>query len=268
MAPQLTAASAFSHSSLLRLPLSLSPPPFRNKDLAPERCTTTCLKRNYAMPFASMSLGKSSTQLNTTVSSPLFTDNEARLSLNTPLSQRFSKIHGQAYIYHNSGFRIPANAERPEWWWRTLSCIPYLIAMHMSATGYYLGPLMEKFPLFENLVYYIPGAVNRLPTWFPILYCYLAIVFVVKNRKFPLLFRFHLMMGMLLEIAQQIVWVSSNFMPLIHFKGTLGVYYWAGVAVTYILVMMQCIRCALLGTFVKIPMVSESAFVHSIFGVK
>lgn len=137
----------------------------------------------------------------------------------------------------------------------------------MSATGFYIEPLLEKFRLFQNVIFYIPGAVNRLPAWFPILYCYLAIVVVVKNRDFPLLFRFHVMMGMLLEIALQIVWVSSNFMPLIHFQGTLGMYYWAGVALAYILITIQCIRCALLGTFVNIPVISESAFLHSLFGL-
>jgi hypothetical protein len=137
----------------------------------------------------------------------------------------------------------------------------------MSATGYYLEPLLDKFKLFENVIFYIPGAVNRLPTWFPILYCYLAIVVVVKNKDFPLIFRFHLMMGMLLEIALQIVWVVSNFMPLIHFKGTLGMYYWAAVALTYIIITMHSIRCALLGTFSNIPVISESAFLHSLFSL-
>lgn len=211
--------------------------------------------------------GKTSTQL-TAVSSPLFAGNQAHLSLRAPMSRGCnSKFRGQAYIYHSSGFRIPANAEKPEWWWRTLCCIPYLVALQMSATGFYLEPLLEKFPFFQNLIFYIPGAVNRLPNWFPILYCYLAIVGVVKNANLPLLFRFHVMMGMLLEIALQILWVSSNFMPLIHFKGTLGIYYWAGVALAYILIMAECVRCALLGKFVKIPVVSESAFIHSLFGL-
>ncbi|XP_019417175.1 PREDICTED: protein TIC 20-IV, chloroplastic-like isoform X2 [Lupinus angustifolius] len=199
-------SSSCSFSSFLRLPLSPPPPsPLRNQYLIFKRCTTTCWRKNHALSSAHISLGKSST--------PLFTDNQARLSLKEPLSQRYYKICGQAYIYHDSGFRIPANAERPEWWWRTLSCVPYLVALHMSATG------------------------------------------------------FHMMMGMLLEIGQQILWVSSNFLPLIHFKGTLGLYYWAAVALAYILVMMECIRCALLGTFVNIPLFSESAFIHSIFGV-
>ena len=179
-----------------------------------------------------------------------------------------SSIRLEAYVYHWSGFLIPANAEKPEWWWRTLSCIPYLIALHMSAVGYYLQPLLDKFNLFENSIFYIPGAVNRLLTWFPILYCNLAIELVVKNRDFPLILRFHVMMGMLLKIAFQIVYVASNYMPLIHFKGTLGMYYWAGVALAYIAIIMHSIRCALLGTFSNIPVISESALLHSLFNIR
>ena len=94
-----------------------------------------------------------------------------------------------------------------------------LLALQISAAGFYLEPILEKFPLFRNLVFYIPGAVNRLPNWFPMLYCNVAIVWVVKNKDLPLIFRFHVMMGMLLELALQIVYTSSNFMPLIHFPG-------------------------------------------------
>ncbi|CAI8592645.1 unnamed protein product [Vicia faba] len=210
MAAQFAAAAATTTSnvSLLRLP-SLS-----NKDLIPERRVTFYRKRSFAIKgLAGSSLGKSATRL-TAVSSPLSTDKLGHLSLSVPISRRGScTTRPQAYIYHWSGFRIPANAEKPEWWWRTLSCIPYLIALQMSATG------------------------------------------------------FHVMAGMLLEIALQIIWVASNFLPLIHFKGTLGMYYWAGVALAYILISMHSIRCALLGTFSNIPVISESAFLHSLFSL-
>ncbi|XP_068499766.1 protein TIC 20-IV, chloroplastic-like isoform X2 [Phaseolus vulgaris] len=245
MAPQL----ALTYSSLLRLPPSPACLGFgRNKESILERGNRT---KNHTMTaFVGNAL-------------------QARLSLRPPMPQRCnSKFCGQAFIYHTSGFRIPANAEKPEWWWRALSCIPYLIALQMSATGFYLEPIIQKFPFFQSLIFYIPGGVNRLPIWFPMLYCYLAIVGVVKNRDLPLIFRFHVMTGMLLELALQIVYISSNFMPLIHFPGgTLGSYYWAGVALAFIFIMMKCIRCALLGTFVSIPLVSESAFIHSLFGL-
>ncbi|CAJ2660426.1 unnamed protein product [Trifolium pratense] len=211
---------------------------------------------------------KSATRL-TAVSSPLFTDNHGHFSLNVPKSRRScSSTRPQAYIYHWSGFRIPVNAEKPEWWWRTLSCIPYLLALQLSTTGNYLVPLINKFELDRNVLFYIPGALTRLPFWFHILYGFLATEAVVKNRDFfPLSFRFHVMTGVLLETALQIVSQASNFMPLIHFQGTLGTYYWAALSMTYIIITMYCIRCALLGKFSNIPVISQSAFLHSLFNL-
>ena len=102
------------------------------------------------------------------------------------------------------GYRIPKMIEKPEWWWRTLACIPYLIALQISDVGYYLQPFSQHYELFENLIFYVPGAITRLPSWFILMYCYLAYCWVVKNKDWPLFFRFHLMMGMLLETGLQI----------------------------------------------------------------
>lgn len=244
-------------------------PPVRNKDLNSIRCPTRTKSANFACNVQVPSIsGKSFRQI-TAVPSSLFEGGQASrlVALPTTISQRRTSLTcRQAFIYHSSGFRIPASAEKPAWWWRTLSCVPYLLSLKMSDTGFYIQPFIENFKIFQDLVYYIPGAVNRLPNWFPMLYCYLAIVIVVKNKDLPILFRFHVMMGMLLEIALQVLWCSSNFMPLLHFNGgTLAMYYWAGVALAYILIMMKCIRCALLGTFVEIPFVSQSAFIHILF---
>nr|XP_027188875.1 protein TIC 20, chloroplastic-like isoform X2 [Cicer arietinum] len=97
-------------------------PSLWNKDLIPERRVTFYRKNNFVVTaLAGSSLGKSATRL-TAVSSSPFTDNHGHLSLSVPMSRRSnSSIRPQAYIYHWSGFRIPANAEKPEWWWRTLS---------------------------------------------------------------------------------------------------------------------------------------------------
>jgi hypothetical protein len=61
---------------------------------------------------------------------------------------------------------------------------------------------------------------------------------------------------------------SSNLMPLIHFQGSFGLYYWAAVAFIYILMVLECVRCALAGTYVKLPLISDSAFIHSLFRVR
>lgn len=165
------------------------------------------------------------------------------------------------------GLSFPPMKKKPEWWLRTLACIPYLIALQMSDTGFYLQPLLEHYEHFEDVIYYIPGAVNRLPTWFPMLYCYFAYIGVVKNKNLPHFIRYHIMMAMLMEIALQIVWYSSNFFPLIHFKGTFAMQYWAAVAVAYILTLLECIRCALGGKYVNFPFFRESALIQTLYHV-
>ncbi|KAJ0053741.1 hypothetical protein Pint_02169 [Pistacia integerrima] len=165
------------------------------------------------------------------------------------------------------GFRLPVITEKPEWWWRTLACIPYLIALQISDVGFYLQPFSEHYELFENLIYFVPGAITRLPSWFTLVYCYFAYIGIVKNKDWPHFFRFHLMMGMLLETSLQIVWYTCNFMPLIHYNGRFGMHFWAGVGFAFITVLLQCIRCALAGSYVQLPLISDAAFIHTLFNI-
>ncbi|KAF2318265.1 hypothetical protein P3X46_025238 [Hevea brasiliensis] len=171
--------------------------------------------------------------------------------------------------YKNDFFRLPFPLldEKPEWWWRTLACLPYLIALQLSDAGYFLQPFLEHHDYFQDLIYFVPGAVSRLPPWFTMLYYYIAYIGIVKNKEWPHFFRFHLMMGMLLETATQLIWYTSNFFPLIHYKGTYGMYYWAGVGLAYILVLLQCVRCALAGGYAHIPGISDAALIHTLFNL-
>lgn len=163
--------------------------------------------------------------------------------------------------------KLPKIAERPEWWWRTLACIPYLISLQISDVGFYVQPFLEKYDAIGDMIYFIPGAINRWPSWFFMLYCYLGYMFVVKNKDLPHYFRFHMMMGMLLETALQIIWCTSNFFPLIHFKGRLGMYYWMVIGFTYICLLLECIRCALAGVYAQIPFVTDAASIHTLFNL-
>ncbi|WCJ30645.1 Protein TIC 20-IV chloroplastic [Euphorbia peplus] len=171
---------------------------------------------------------------------------------------------------HKSNFfrlPFPKITEKPEWWWRTLSCVPYLIALQISDTGYFLQPFLDHYEFLADLIFYVPGAISRLPMFFPMIYCYVGYLFIVKNKDMPHFFRFHLMMGMLLETALQLVWCCSNFFPLIHYNGTFGMYYWAGVGSAFILVLLHCVRCALAGRYASVPGVSDAALVHTLFNI-
>ncbi|CAH2071804.1 unnamed protein product [Thlaspi arvense] len=163
--------------------------------------------------------------------------------------------------------RLPKIAERPEWWWRTLACVPYLISLQISDVGFYVQPFLERHDAIGDMIYFIPGAINRWPSWFFMAYCYLGYMWVVKNRELPHFLRFHMMMGMLLETALQIIWCTSNFFPLIHFKGRLGMYYWMAIGFTYICLLLECIRCSLAGIYAQIPFITDAAAIHTLFNL-
>ncbi|XP_048435071.1 protein TIC 20-IV, chloroplastic [Pyrus x bretschneideri] len=182
--------------------------------------------------------------------------------------QRKSSTLVQAQKSNSISIPFPKMKEKPEWWWRTLACFPYLIALQMSDTGFYIQPFAEHYELFGDLVYYVPGAIKRLPYWFTMIYFFFAYFGVVKRKEWPHFFRYHVIMAMLLETMLQVVWYSSNFFPLIHFNGIFGIEYWAVVAFVYVSVLLECIRCALAGKYVKLPFFSTPALVHTLFQVE
>ncbi|XP_030543462.1 protein TIC 20-IV, chloroplastic-like [Rhodamnia argentea] len=169
----------------------------------------------------------------------------------------------KVYLDYPFSIPYPKIVKKPEWWWRTLACVPYLMALQVSDTAFYFQPLMEHYEQFEFLSYYIPGAIRRLPTWFLMVYCFAVYLGVVRNRKWPHFFRYHVMMGILLENVLQIVWYASNFAPLIHYGGRFGMYYWAMVGSAFILLLMECVRCAVAGIYANIPFVSDAAYIHT-----
>ncbi|KAM5580903.1 protein TIC 20-IV, chloroplastic [Rosa sericea] len=204
-------------------------------------------------------------------SSTVLRGNEAGRSQKTSilLRQRKSSTLVQAKK-DNSSITIPfpKMTEKPEWWWRTLACLPYLASLQMSEVGFYIQPFAEHYQLFGDLIYFVPGAIKRLPQWFTMTYVMVAYFGVVKKKQWPHFFRYHVIMAMLLETMLQVVGQSSNFFPLIHFNGTFGIEYWAAVAFLYILILLECIRCALAGKYVKLPFFSTPALAHTLFTVE
>lgn len=160
-----------------------------------------------------------------------------------------------------------STSEKPEWWWRSLAAAPYLIACQFSDAGYYVVPLLEHHETLEDLIFFIPGGTNRWHVWLPMIYCFAAYSLIVKNKKLPHFLRYHLITAMLLETALQVVWVASNWAPLIHFNGSLGIYYWAAVGFLYIGVLLYAAQCALRGHYSHIPFVTEAALIHTEYRV-
>ncbi|XP_059634507.1 protein TIC 20-I, chloroplastic-like [Cornus florida] len=162
-------------------------------------------------------------------------------------------------------FRNPAAmAERPRWWWRTLACLPYLMPLHepwmFRETAYRLHPFFENIECFT---YRFRLALCSFPSWFTMAYFFATYFGVVKNKEWPQFFRFHVTMGMLLEIVLQVMWTVSNWMPVAVYFPKIGMHYWSAVTFVYLFTVLECLRCALSGMYAhKIPFVCDAAYMQ------
>ncbi|KAA3463655.1 protein TIC 20-IV, chloroplastic-like isoform X1 [Gossypium australe] len=183
-----------------------------------------------------------------------------------PIRSRYPSLP-RAYKDDISKIRYPVKTKKPEWWLKTLACVPYLIALQISGAGYFVHPFLEHYEMFENLIYFVPGAINRLPPWFSRIYCSFGYAGIVKNKALSRYIRIHLMMGMLLETAFKLIWYTGNFLLLTHFNGNFMMHFWAGIGIGYIFVLLECVRCALGGKYAHIPVISNAAYIHTRFNV-
>ncbi|KAL4650038.1 hypothetical protein ACB092_01G057800 [Castanea dentata] len=160
-------------------------------------------------------------------------------------------------------FRFPPMTKKPRWWWRTLACLPYLMPLHetwmYAETAYHLHPFLEDF---EFLTYPFLGAIGRLPSWFLMAYFFVAYLGIVRRKEWPHFFRFHVVMGMLLEIALQVIGTVSRWMPLAFYWGKVGMHFWTAVAFAYLFTVLESIRCALAGMYADIPFVCDAAYIQ------
>lgn len=160
-------------------------------------------------------------------------------------------------------YRYPPMTKKPKWWWRTLACLPYLMPLHetwmYAETAYHLHPFLEDL---EFLTYPFLGTIASLPSWFLMAYFFAAYLGVVRKKEWPHFFRFHVVMGMLLEIALQVIGTVSRWMPLAVYWGKIGMHFWTAVAFAYLFTVLESMRCALGGMYADIPFVCDAAYIQ------
>ncbi|KAI4295327.1 hypothetical protein L6164_035384 [Bauhinia variegata] len=160
-------------------------------------------------------------------------------------------------------FRYPPMTKKPRWWWRTLACLPYLMPLHetwmYAETAYNLHAFLEYF---EFLTYPFLRAIGRLPIWSLMAYFFVAYLGIVRRKEWPHFFRFHVVTGMLLEIALQVIGTISRWMPQAVYWGKIGMHFWTAVSFAFLFTVLECIRCALTGMYADVPFVCDAAYIQ------
>ncbi|GKU89985.1 hypothetical protein SLEP1_g4050 [Rubroshorea leprosula] len=161
------------------------------------------------------------------------------------------------------GFSYPPMTKRPRWWWRTLSCLPYLLPLHQSwmyaETAYNLHPFLEAF---ESWTTPFLEAVGRLPRWSFLAYFVVGYLFVVRRQEWPHFFRFHVVMGLLLEIALHVTGALNRVTPGAVYWGKIGMHFWTIFFFGFLFTVLECMRCALAGMYADVPYVCKAAYVQ------
>lgn len=198
-------------------------------------------------------------------STPLLSGDQGSLAHTVPSlpTSRRSHLSPRASKDVPYSFRFPPMTKKPRWWWRSLACIPYLMPLHetwmYAETAYHLHPFLEDF---EYLTYPFLEAIGKLPVWFLMAYFFVAYLGVVRRKEWPHFFRFHVVMGMLLEIALQVVGTASTWLPYGLYWGKLGMHFWTAVAFGFLFTVLECIRCALRGMYADLPFFCDAAYIQ------
>lgn len=157
------------------------------------------------------------------------------------------------------GLHHSQTTDKPKWWQRTLACIPYLMPLHFVSM--YAEFASKYIPLMSDLeILTDPFTGNQLPIWFSMIYFSAAYFGVVRNKKCPYFFRFHLVMAMLFENAIQIIGTASSWFPYARYWGDP---FWTVVAFVFYFAVLECMRNALQGLYPDIPFFSLAACAHA-----
>ncbi|KAL4574661.1 hypothetical protein LXL04_021497 [Taraxacum kok-saghyz] len=160
-------------------------------------------------------------------------------------------------------YKFPPMEKKPKWYWRTLACLPYLMPLHetwmYAETAFHLHPFLEDF---EFLTYPFLQALGGLPSWFLIAYFIIAYLAIVRRKEWPHFFRFHVVTGMLLEIALQVTGTVWKWLPSGWYWGVVGMHFWTAFAFGFLFTVLECVRCALAGMYADVPFVCDAAYIQ------
>ncbi|GMH23113.1 hypothetical protein Nepgr_024956 [Nepenthes gracilis] len=138
--------------------------------------------------------------------------------------------------------------------------MPIYATLVYAETTYHLHPVLEDF---EYLTEPLLLTLGSLPSLFLMAQSTALYLGIVRRKEWPHFFRFHVVMGMLLENAVQVMGTVSRWLPLSVCKGKFPMHFWTAIVVAQLFTMFECVRCALAGMYPEVPFISDAAYIHS-----
>ena len=188
----------------------------------------------------------------------------ASLQNKRPWSPWSCKIKSSFVCRASKSLIYPRMETKPKWWWRSLACVPYLLPISdtfvQAALAFQLTNFLEEV---DFLTFPLISTLTLLPGWALIAMSTVAYICVVRRKEWPHFLRFHVVMAMLLSSAVQIVGIASHWLPRSVYNGGIQRYFWSIIVYLQLLVVLECIRCALGGVYADLPFVKDAARIHT-----
>ncbi|KAC9553680.1 hypothetical protein E3N88_45645 [Mikania micrantha] len=84
---------------------------------------------------------------------------------------------------------------------------------------------------------------------------------VVRRKEWPHFFRFHVVTGMLLEIALQVTGTVWRWLPGAWYWGKAGMHFWTAFAFAFLFTVWSAFG-VVVGMYADVPFVSDAAYIQ------
>lgn len=146
--------------------------------------------------------------------------------------------------------------------WKVICALLYFFPL--QEIGAYGHTFIEKFPIYA----WIDQLTVPFEYFFschefaPLIWFFGLYLGVVKNRRFPHVARYHVMLGTMIDIIGMILSILRENLP---FSLSWGPYYWWFISFMFwgvFFLIFYCMVFALKGWYVDIPMLSDATYLQ------
>jgi len=148
------------------------------------------------------------------------------------------------------------------WPWKLMCAILYMLPWVdvTEKTVYFI----ERFPAFHWTEYFTEPFEHwfYIHEWAPLIIFFGTYLGIVRNKKIPHVARYHIMMGVMLDIVAMILIVVEENLPFGVLWTPWSDLFYALMFWFIFLLVMYCLFFCFMGWYCEIPLVSEGVFMQ------
>ncbi|WIA34741.1 hypothetical protein OEZ86_013049 [Tetradesmus obliquus] len=230
------------------------------------KCVGSRVARQPLRPAAALCPGVRSSTLQTGLSS---SRHSSLLQQRQPCSSRKTVVVRQAGDAaeneddeQKKDWKFGRNEGGMAWGWKLCAAILYMLPWVdvTEKTVYFI----ERFPVFAWTEYFTEPFEHwfYIHEWAPLIIFFGTYLGIVRNKKIPHVARYHIMMGVMLDIVAMILIVVEENLPFGVLWTPWSDLFYALMFWFVFLLVMYCLFFCFMGWYCEIPLISEGVYMQ------